>query len=266
MKRMAFGAIYDVKLPEIELDPLRTGSNANWIYWLRQSLPLRQRRVKGTPAMKALEPQKLHGLSLSARQLFNLVLVVGLGLGLSACNSLGLGSSSSAPATSETESGSSGFSFGNVLYGGSVPPSRPPEEEDIECPAPIYTAEDSVIRVGTDSVRHQISIANVARECRIIQGKLVISVGVEARVLLGPAGSAGTYTAPVQIIMKRGTKIVASRTTRGSVTILAGSSMGQIVVVEKDFSVSKDGEELSITVNLKGGEPSVSPVAKNKAR
>ena len=66
--------------------------------------------------------------------------------------------------------------------------------------------------------------------------------------------------------MKRGTKIVASRTTRGSVTIPAGSSMGQIVVVEKDFSVSKDGEELSITVNLKGGEPSVSPVAKNKAR
>jgi hypothetical protein len=32
MNRMAFGAIYDVKLPEIELDPLRTGSNANWIY------------------------------------------------------------------------------------------------------------------------------------------------------------------------------------------------------------------------------------------
>ena len=94
--------------------------------------------------MKALEPQKLHGLSLSARQLFNLVLVVGLGLGLSACNSLGLGSSSSAPATSETESGSSGFSFGNVLYGGSVPPSRPPEEEDIECPAPIYTAVDAI--------------------------------------------------------------------------------------------------------------------------
>ncbi len=215
--------------------------------------------------MKALKQQMLHGLSMSGRQLSNLVLVAGLGLGLSACNSLGLGDSSSKPATAETGSGSSGFSFSNILYGGSVPPSRPPEEEDPECPAPIYTAEDSVIRVGTDSVRHQISIVNVARECRIVQGKLVISVGVEARVLLGPAGSAGTYSTPVQIVMKRGTKVVASRTTRGSATIPAGGSMGQIVVVEKDFSVPKDGDELIISVNLKGGEPTATPAPKKKA-
>ena len=201
----------------------------------------------------------LQGLSVSTRQLCRLVLVVGLGLGLSACNSLGLGSSSSKPATSEAEGGSSGFSFSNILYGGSVPPSRPPEEEDPECPAPIYTADDSVIRVGTDSVRHQISIVNVARECSINQGKLMINVGVQARVLLGPAGSAGSYSTPVQIVMKRGTKVVASRTTRGSVTIPAGSSMGEIVVVEKDFSVPKDGDELMITVNLKGGEPTATP-------
>ena len=47
MNRMVFGAIYDVKLPEIELDPLRTGSNANWIYWLRQSLPSQAKTSKG---------------------------------------------------------------------------------------------------------------------------------------------------------------------------------------------------------------------------
>lgn len=215
--------------------------------------------------MKALKPQMLQGLSVSGRQLCQLVLVVGLGLGLSACNSLGLGSSSSKPATTEAEGGSSGFSFSNVLYGGSVPPSRAAEEEDPECPAPIYTADDSVIRVGTDNVRHQISIVNVARECRISQGKLMINVGVQARVLLGPAGSAGSYSTPVQIVMKRGTKVVASRTTRGSVTIPAGSSMGEIVVVEKDFSVPKDGDELMITVNLKGGEPTATPAAKKKA-
>jgi len=253
---MAFRAAHDVKSVRD-----RIGST---VWGL--TLPIRQRRAKGTLSMKALKPQMLHGLPLSGRQLCNLVLVVGLGLGLSACNSLGLGGSSSTPATSESGSGSTGFSFSNILYGGSVPPSRPPEEEDPECPAPIYTADDSVIRVGTDAVRHQISIVNVARECRIVEGKLMIAVGVEARVLLGPAGSAGSYSTPVQIIMKRGTKVVASRTVRGSVTIPAGGSMGQIVVVEKDFSVPKDGDELIITVNLKGGEPTAAPAAKKKAR
>jgi hypothetical protein len=37
-------------------------------------------------------------------------------------------------------------------------------------------------------------------------------------------------------------------------------------VVEKDFSVPKDGDELMITVNLKGGEPTATPAAKKKAR
>lgn len=218
--------------------------------------------------MKALKPQQVNGLPWSGARLFGLALVAGLGLALSGCNSIGFGDSAKpagSQAGSQPESGS-GFSFSNVLYGGSVPPSRPPEEEEVECPAPIYTADDSVIRVGSDSVRHQISIVDVARECKLVQGKLMVTVGVQARVLLGPAGSAGTYSTPVQIVMKRGLKVVASRTVRGSVTIPAGGSMRDIVVVEKDFSVPKDGDELMITVNLKGGEPSVTPAAKKKAR
>lgn len=219
--------------------------------------------------MKAMEsaPQREAypvSQALPGRSWLGLILVAGLGFGLSGCNSIGFGSSSSAPPPAEGSSGLSGFSFSNILYGGSVPASRPAEEEEPECPSPIYSADDSVIRVGGDSVRHQISIVNVARECRIVEGKLAVAVGVEARVLLGPAGSAGTYTTPVQIVLKRGVKVVASRTARGSVTIPAGSSMGHIVVVEKDFVVPKDGEELTITIALKAGDVSAAPTPKKK--
>jgi hypothetical protein len=197
-------------------------------------------------------------------------LVFAVALALSGCNSVSLSSlipkSDPAPATKASGEDSSGFSFKDILYGGAKPPSRviTDDEDPPECPAPFYTAEDSVIRQGGDVVKSQISIVNTARECAKDGKNIRIHVGVEARVLLGPAGSSGTYTVPVHITMLRANKVVASRTARGSVTLANGQSQGSIVVVERDMIVPQAGEELEIRLSLKSGSESVQPVAKKK--
>ena len=196
-------------------------------------------------------------------------LVLAIALGLAGCNSMGLGNlipkSDPAPAqqASASQSGedSSGFSFKDILYGGAKPPSRVISDNDDppECPSPFFTAEDSVIRQGGDVVKSQISIVNTARECAREGKNIRIHVGVEARVLLGPAGTPGTYSTPVYISMMRGTKVVASRVGRGSVTLSNGQTQGSIVIVERDMIVPEGFEELVIQLSLKGGASGESP-------
>ena len=190
-------------------------------------------------------------------------LVLAVALGLAGCNSVSLSNlipkSDPAPAkqapASQSGEESSGFSFKDILYGGAKPPSRviTDEEDPPECPSPTFTAEDSVIRQGGDVVKSQISIVNTAREC-VRDGKNIrIHVGIEARVLLGPAGTSGTYSTPVHITMLRGTKVVASRVGRGSVTLANGQTQGSMIIVERDIIVPQGIEELVIQLSLKGG-------------
>jgi hypothetical protein len=48
-------------------------------------------------------------------------------------------------------------------------------------------------------VRYQGSIVNYARECHLNAGLLTIKVGVEGRVITGPAGGPGTVNVPLRI-------------------------------------------------------------------
>ena len=45
-------------------------------------------------------------------------------------------------------------------------------------------------------------MGEIARECRVAGNQLIIKIGVEGRVLLGPAGSPGTFTVPVTIAVR----------------------------------------------------------------
>ena len=203
--------------------------------------------------------------------------VLAVSLALAGCNSLGLDRlipksdpASASPTTTGkvSDEEGSGFSFKDILYGGAKPPSRVAsvEEDPPECPSPTFTAEDSVIRQGGDVVKSQISIVNTAREC-VKEGKNIrIHVGIEARVLLGPAGTSGTYSTPVHISMLRGTKVVASRVGRGSVSLANGQTQGSIIIVERDMIVPPGAEELVIELSLKGGRGEGSGASPHKKR
>src|SRR4029077_21020882 len=81
----------------------------------------------------------------------------------------------------------------------------------------VYAAGQSA---ESGALRHQISIADAASECTAApDGGIVVKVGVVGRALLGPSGTAGTVTAPVTVLVKRGDVVVARRVRTVSVAI-----------------------------------------------
>jgi hypothetical protein len=136
----------------------------------------------------------------------------------------------------------------------------PPEDEDetLICPQVIVADGGAAIRAqsGPDSssLRHQISIINVARECKGTgRGGFTLKVGVEGRALLGPAGGAGNYGATLTTQVLRGSTVVARRSARVGATIPAGQGGADFVHVEDGIVVPPGGGDVEIIVGLGQG-------------
>jgi hypothetical protein len=134
---------------------------------------------------------------------------------LAACNSGPAGSI--AP-------GSDAFStrLGNLLAFNSMNapgPAAASAGPRIDCPIIQVEPGASSFRAGGESassVRYQIAVGEVARECARQGDKLAVRVGVETNVVLGPAGSPGSYTAPLRIAVVRQSDeaVIVSKTYR----------------------------------------------------
>ena len=162
------------------------------------------------------------------------------------------GSGSSAPAAASA----SDSSFMNIFkYGGlTKPESMKQDDEEAECPSvQILEGAAAMPQEAGTGVRHQFSVTQTARECRIEGNTIVIKMGVEGRALLGAAGSPGTFTVPVRFVAKRGDKVVASKVQRQTVTIAPGETGTFFVAVEDGIIVPKDGAELELFAGLDAG-------------
>ena len=168
-------------------------------------------------------------------------------------------------ASSSTASdGGFGTTFRNILlYGGpSVPPAGPGDPAEVNCPAvaviPGRAALSSYAggRTGSpEALRNQLSIADVARQCtRRPDGSVVVKVGVEGRALVGPAGSAGRFEAPVRFMIKQGEQVLASSTRRATVTLAGGAIHGTFVAIEEGLIVPPNTRDFDIEVGLGGSE------------
>ena len=134
--------------------------------------------------------------------------------------------------------------FGDMILTAGVTqvPPQAPETGDVFCP-PVTVFEGGAVlqvRGGGDagSVRSQIALGDLAREC-IGQpdGSTLVKVGVEARALLGTGGSAGRYDVPIQVVVKDGSTVFASRSRRVAAAIPAGQTRASVSVVEEGILV-----------------------------
>ncbi len=171
----------------------------------------------------------------------------------------GCGSSSSSssgqPSTMQT--------IGNVLMFQSSKPPAPDqlakdEDEPVTCPEVIVADGGAAIRAqaGEDSggLRHQISITNVARECTPTgNGGFRLKVGVEGRILLGPAGSPGSYGATLTTMVTRGTNVIARRSARVGGTIAAGQGGADFSHIEDGIVVPAGKGDVEVIVGLGQG-------------
>lgn len=185
----------------------------------------------------------------------------------------GGGSASSTPSSPSTGSRLAGLlTFGATNPAGSAKDPRAPQIRS--CPEATVLDGGASLRVGGpsgQSVRHQFAITDVARECQLEGGQLLMKVGVAGDVLVGPAGSGGTYSAGVriQIRAEKDQRVVASKSYRVSATA-TGSQPGNFTLVTENFSVpfiqEYASDDYTISIAFEGARSSVGAERRRRRR
>ena len=153
-----------------------------------------------------------------------------------------------------------------IMFQSTTPPpaDQLPKDDDqdraLVCPEVIISEGGAAIRAqsGQDSsgLRYQISITNVARECTATgNGTFRLKVGVEGRVLLGPAGGPGSYGATLTTTVTRANAVIGKRSARVGATVPSGQGGADFTHVEEGIMVPAGSGDVEIFVGLGGGGP-----------
>lgn len=148
-----------------------------------------------------------------------------LGLALAGCGSVGNPLSGSAldlfnSSSKATVTGSTGAGA-----------AAAPVDTDVECPDVELRTGAATLIIGKNpkeaeptplDVRYQGTIIRTARECHVAAGTMTIKVGIEGRIITGPAGAPGNVDVPLRIaVVQDGVnpKTVVSKFARETVTV-----------------------------------------------
>lgn len=168
-------------------------------------------------------------------------------------------------------SSGSGGGVADRLFASRPQPKPGDEQIDPDYFLAVSQCPEVEIRTGTESyrvyerggeddpqkVRYQGSITNTARECRDVAGQLTLKVGVEGRVVGGPAARAGTIKAPVRIaVVSNGDKVLFSELFEMPVDLAAPDFAGEFVAVQSvAVPIPQQGERLRIYVGFDSQAP-----------
>jgi hypothetical protein len=120
------------------------------------------------------------------------------------------------------------------------------QQSDLDCPSVnirqgASTYSQSAADNGSDalSLRYQASFVRFARECALHGKDVTMKVGVEGRVILGPAGTPGEVTLPVRLaVVKEGLnpQTIWTKFYMVPVTLPQGESFATFTHVEEDMT------------------------------
>jgi hypothetical protein len=146
----------------------------------------------------------------------------------------------------------------------------PVSSADINCPSVDIAEGGSAYRAGgaeSASVRYQFNISDTARECDPAgPGQASVKIGVAGNLVIGPAGSPGTYSVPLSITVTQEAdkKPVYSKTYKIEATADATNS-GQFRIVADPIVLPMPTLQLanvySITIGFEGGGGAPAPRA-----
>lgn len=159
--------------------------------------------------------------------------------------------SSSGPATTD---GSSSFAdrFRSAMASGSAPAPAPAAipggpvtlnscpNVDLRQGAGTLTINNNPKDPSAMQLRYQISVTQTARECSKVGGDLVMRVGVQGRLVLGPAGTPGSIELPLRYaVVQEGPepKTIYTKLYRVPVSIAEGQSSVAFTHIEEAISL-----------------------------
>ncbi|HEY0234328.1 MAG TPA: hypothetical protein VGC86_04645 [Afipia sp.] len=171
------------------------------------------------------------GKALSGRTCAGTILAFAMSAVLAGCGGgSNLFGSSSAPSSSSSPS--LGDRFGQIFGGQSqaVGEAAPPAAADAPtCPQVAIRFGASTLAVGLpgkqaagSDLRFQASIVRTARDCSLLAGQIKARVGIQGRIVVGPAGAPPSVDIPMRIaVVKEGLspKVVFTKSYRTNVQI-----------------------------------------------
>ena len=126
------------------------------------------------------------------------------------------------------------------LFGGKSDepaPNAPAAEvdPDLTCPPVAIRAGASTFAIAApgkqpvgNDLRYQATIAKTARECSINAGQITARIGIQGRVIAGPAGAPSTVQIPLRVAVVQagvGEKVIATKAYQTTVSLSEDSSV-----------------------------------------
>jgi hypothetical protein len=155
------------------------------------------------------------------------------------------------------------------------PKVLPVASQDINCPEVTIVDSGAALRVGgpdNASVRYQFNIADTARQCDPAgPSEAALKVGVKGAVVIGPAGSPGTFSAPLKITVTRESdKTDVFSQTYQVQAATDGVTAGAFRIVTDPITLPMSTLQLadvySISVGFEGGTGGPSPARQKKRK
>ncbi|MBR0950520.1 hypothetical protein [Bradyrhizobium canariense] len=172
------------------------------------------------------------------------------------------------------------------LFGGkSDEPAQPkpapapgqPADDDLDCPQVTVRAGASTYAVGAtgkpavgNEIRFQATITKMARECARSSVGITARIGIQGRVIAGPAGAPATVEVPLRVAVVHGgvgEKVIASKAYRTTVEMAEGGSVPFTFVAEDLSYPVPSAKDADSYVFYVGFDPqALSPEPKARAK
>ncbi len=136
--------------------------------------------------------------------------------------------------------GGTGDRIANFFSGSSAkgPQAVANAQADVNCPRVEVRQGASTLTIGPTadakaamSVKYQGTFVRQARDCAVVDGNMVMKIGIEGRVIVGPAGGPGQVDVPLRIAVVQetpgGTRPITTRFIR--VPVVIGPSDGNVI-------------------------------------
>jgi hypothetical protein len=128
----------------------------------------------------------------------------------------------------------------NQLFGRTTAPAA--EDNGVDCPPVKIRAGASTYAVavpgkqptGSD-LRYQVTITRTARDCTVNGDQVAARIGIQGRLIAGPAGSPPAVEIPLRVAVVQGgvqEKTIATKVYRTTVSFSEGSSVPFSLVAE----------------------------------
>jgi hypothetical protein len=141
---------------------------------------------------------------------------------------------------------------------------------DYDCPTVEIRSGAAALSVApqgeetsANNLRYQANFGQTARECALRGGNLTIKVGIQGRVVLGPAGAPGPVTVPLRVaIVREGIepKLMLSKFQQITVNVEPGQTSAAYTTVIDDLTFPMpSGAELDACVIYVGFDPEGAP-------